>query len=280
MFAALTALGISLGVAAPPIDTRFAQVAPSAREATAFARTPGRHRAVILLRGLSLHAFSKVGIVRAAFTEWQQEGSLLVRELGRDADVYSFAYAQTAAADEVADAPDLADCVRRVRALGYHEVVLVGYSAGGVIARQFVEDEPDAGVTKVIQVCSPNGGSGWASLPALCKQQAEFLRSLTKSNRRRALGARSGRQLPPNVEFVCVVGTGTVIGDGLVTTHSQWTDELQRQGVPAVEVGATHWHILRGKKGVEMVATLVREAQPRWDAAKVAAARRRIFGWP
>lgn len=280
MHTALTAL-CSFVLAAPAVvDTRFAQVAPAAREVAAFARTPGRVRAAILIHGLRIHPISKLGIVRAAFSDWQKGDGALVQQLARDCDVFAFAYAQTVPADEVAEAPDLGDSVRRVRLLGYREVVLVGYSAGGVIARQFVEDNPDAGVTKVVQVCAPNGGSGWASLPALCRQQAEFLHSLTKQTRRHVLGSRAERQLPPGVEFVCVVGTGTKLGDGLVATRSQWTEELQRQGVPAVAAGVTHWTVLHGKKGVELIASLVREPQPRWDAARVAAFRRHLFGGP
>jgi pimeloyl-ACP methyl ester carboxylesterase len=271
----------ALFIATPAtVDTRFAQVAPSAHEVAAFARTPGRVRAAVLIHGLRMHPISKLGIVRAAFSDWQKEDSALVKQLSRDCDVFAFAYAQTVAADEIADAPDLSDSVGRLRLLGYRDVVLVGYSAGGVIARNFVEDNPDAGVTKVVQVCAPNGGSGWASLPALCKQQAEFLHSLTKGTRLRALGARADRMLPAQLEFVCVVGTGTGIGDGLVAKRSQWTEELQSQGVPAVAFSDTHWHILHSKKGVELIASLVREPQPRWDEAHVKKARREIFGSP
>lgn len=278
MSALFPALCAMLTAGAGSVDTRFAQVAPAAREVAAFARSPGRTRAVVLIHGLRMHPISKLGIVRAAFSDWQKEGSALVKQLARDSDVYAFAYAQTVAADEVAETPDLSDSLARVRMLGYSELVLVGYSAGGVIARNFVEDNPDAGITKVVQVCSPNGGSGWASLPALCRQQSQFLHSLTKQTRLRVLGARSSRLLPPQVEFVCLVGTGTGAGDGLVSKRSQWTEELQSQGVRAVPVSDTHWHVLHGKKGVELIASLVREPQVRWDAARVAAMRREIFG--
>jgi pimeloyl-ACP methyl ester carboxylesterase len=272
---------VALIFAAPAsIDTRFAQVAPAANEVAAFARTPGHDRAVILIHGLRMHPISKVGIVKAAFSDWQREDGLLVKQLSRDCDVFSFAYAQTVAADEVAEAPDLSDSVRRVQLLGYREIVLVGYSAGGVIARMFVEDHPDAGVTKVVQVCAPNGGSGWASWPSLCRQQAEFLRSLTKQTRKHALDERGDRLVPQRVEFVCIVGTGTGYGDGLVSKRNQWTPELQSQGVPAVAIGDTHWHILHSKKGVDLIASLVREPQQRWNADRVAAARRQILGGP
>jgi pimeloyl-ACP methyl ester carboxylesterase len=276
---AVTAVYALLLAAAASVDTRFAQVAPAANEVAKFARSPGCDRAVILIHGLRMHPISKLGIVKAAFSDWQKGEGTLVKQLSRDSDVFSFAYAQTVAADEVADAPDLGDSVRRVRLLGYREVVLVGYSAGGVIARKFVEDNPDAGITKVVQVCAPNGGSGWASLPALCRQQTEFLRSLTKQTRKLTVAERD-RLLPPRLEFVCVVGTGTGNGDGLVSKRNQWTPDLQSQGVPAVPFGDTHWHILHSKKGVELIAALVREQQPRWDADRVAAARKQILGGP
>jgi pimeloyl-ACP methyl ester carboxylesterase len=280
MSTALTVFCALHVAAASSVDTRFAQVAPSAHEVAAFARSPGCSRAVILIHGLRIHPISKLGVVRAAFSDWQTEASSLVKQLERDCDVYAFAYAQTAPADEIAEAPDLGDSVRRVQLLGYREIVLVGYSAGGVIARNFVEDNPDAGVTKVVQVCAPNAGSGWASLPSLCKQQTEFLRSLTKQKRLRALDTRASRMLPPKVEFVCIVGTGTGTGDGLVAKRSQWSDDLQAQGVPAVAISDTHWHILHGKKGVDLIASLIRDTQPRWDRARVLAARKEILGSP
>ena len=51
------------------------------------------------------------------------------------------------AGDRIAGSAALADNIRRVRQLGYKEIILLGHSAGGVIVRQFVEDHPDAGVT-------------------------------------------------------------------------------------------------------------------------------------
>ena len=98
----------------------------------------------------------------------------------------------------------------------------------------------------------------------LCRQQAEFLRSLTKQTRLHALGARAGLQLPPQVQFVCVVGTGTGVGDGLVSKRSQWTEELQHQGVPAVRVrrDALARTAREKRRGIDRLAP-VREPQPR-----------------
>ena len=75
-----------------------------------------------------------------------------------------------------------------------------------------------------------------------------------------------------------MVATGLLIGDGLVGTDSQWTEDLQRQGIPAYRVATTHWQIVRTKSGASLVADLIRTPQPRWDAARVAAARHAILG--
>src|ERR1700733_3967728 len=81
MSSALTALCALLFATQSPVDTRFAQVAPSAHEVAAFARTLGQSRAVILIHGLRIHPISKLGIVHAAFSDWQKEKSALVEQL-------------------------------------------------------------------------------------------------------------------------------------------------------------------------------------------------------
>jgi pimeloyl-ACP methyl ester carboxylesterase len=257
-----------------PFDAQFVQVGPAAHDESAAVRSPGQERAVVLLHGLYLHPFSKTNVTRATLHSWQQPKSLLVKRLSEEADVYALAYAQTVAADHVPAYADLAGRVARLRAMGYREVVLLGHSAGGLVARSFVEDYPDSGVTKVIQVCAPNGGTGWAVLQAVRANQIEFLDSLTKSYRQRAVGERADRTIPADVQFVCVVGTGTVVGDGLVACRCQWPEDLQRQGVPAAFIATTHWFAIRGQKGIDLLARLVREPQPRWDPSQVAEARR------
>jgi pimeloyl-ACP methyl ester carboxylesterase len=264
-------------LALAPFDSQFVQVAPVFRDGSIAARSPGQERAVVLLHGLYLHPFNKANVTRPTLHSWQKPGSLLVKRLAEEADVYAFAYAQTVAADRVPGRADLAGYVGRLRGLGYREVVLLGHSAGGLVARDFVEDYPDAGVTKVIQVCAPNGGSGWAVLQAVRANQIEFLDSLTKAARQRAARERAGKRIPSHVQFVCVVGTGTLVGDGLVACGCQWPEDLQRQGVPAAFLATTHWFAVRSPKGTDLLARLVREPQPRWDAAQVAAARRRLL---
>lgn len=276
MYPALPILCVLLA-ATPEVETRFVQVAPAGRERQWWA-TAGQPRAVVLIHGLFVHPFSKTNVARPALHSWQRPDGLLVKRLATDADVFAFSYGQTVRADEVAECAELASAVRGLRRAGYREIVLVGHSAGGVIARQFVEDHPDCGVTKVIQVCAPNGGSGWARWQTVRSNQIDFLESLTKPARKRSLSARADKRIPAGVEFACVVGTGAVVGDGLVANRSAYPPDLQQQGVPAYPWSGTHWTVLRSHKGTELLSRLVREAQPRWDAERVEAVRRKLPG--
>jgi pimeloyl-ACP methyl ester carboxylesterase len=201
-----------------------------------------------------------------------------VKKLAKEADVYAFAYAQTARADEIPEVGDLGVWVERLRKLGYKEIVLIGYSAGGVVARDFVEDNTDTGVTKVIQVCAPNEGSVWAKTRAVRSNQADFLQSLTKDMRREVLRERAGKRIPEKVEFACIAGALSIFGDFCVTCRSQWSEDLQKQGVPVYPLGSTHWHVMYCTKAIDKMAELIREPQPRWDAKKVAAMKKQLIG--
>ena len=88
--------------------------------------------------------------------------------------------------------------------------------------------------------------------------QIDFLESLSKPARRRSLSQRADREIPRHIEFVCVVGTGTVVGDGMVSNRSQYPPDLQKQGIPAYPFSSTHWMVLRSQKGVALVTRLVR----------------------
>jgi pimeloyl-ACP methyl ester carboxylesterase len=265
-------------VAAAPVEAQFVQVAPQERPSAEWRRSAGQRRAVVLIQGLQVHPFSKENVEKAPLRDWQKPGSRLVKRLAADADVYAFAYGQSVPVDEVADHPALWGGLLRLRAMGYRDVVLVGHSAGGVIARRVAEDYPDAGVTKVVQVCTPNAGSGWAMLQGVRKNQKPFLQSLTKDERHRELRARLDVSIPDDVEFVCVVGSGALTGDGVVSSRSQWTPDLQAQGVPAVAVATDHLSVVRSSSGAEKIAELVRTPQPRWSQARVTAARKAILG--
>src|SRR3989442_866335 len=90
-----------------PVETRFFQVAPVVREGSDPLRSPGQERAVMLVHGVTFVSFKKDAVTRPFLREWQKRGSVLVTRLMKEADVYAFAYSQTAPADEVADAPAL-----------------------------------------------------------------------------------------------------------------------------------------------------------------------------
>jgi hypothetical protein len=279
MMAHLPILCIFLTAALPPPDTQFVQVAPIPVQAAGILRSAGQVRAVVLIEGLDLHPLRPRRATEALLRPWQKPGSVLVRAVAPDGDVFAFTYAQTAPVTDIADLPVLSDSIKRLREAGYKEVVLVGFSAGGLVARQFVEDNPAAGVTKVIQVCAPNVGSALAKVKmAVGPVQEPFLQSLSKQARARVLEERQDKKIPKGVEFVCVVGNGLSIGDGVVSTRSQWPEDLQAQGVPAVLVETEHWKAVWAERTAQVLARLVRDSQPRWDAAQVAAARKRL--WP
>jgi hypothetical protein len=261
------------------VETRFAQVAPVPLLPGAISRSQGQTRAVVLIKGLHLHPFSGRLAARAEFRPWQQPNSHLVRALAAEADVFALTYAQTVPVDEIPAQPDLAGDIRRLRQLGYREIVLAGFSAGGVIARQFVEDDPNCGVTRVIQVCTPNAGTGWAAVKGIAgAAQKPFVQSLTKQARVEMMRARLGKRIPDHVQFVCVIGAGLVYGDGIVSTRSQWPEDLQWQGIPAVLLDVEHWDAIGGKRGARLLTQLIKEPQPRWGSVEVTAMRKRLWG--
>jgi pimeloyl-ACP methyl ester carboxylesterase len=278
MSAVLTTLLALSAVAGAPIETYCVQVAPVPRPLSEAVRSPNRERAVLLVHGLRIHPFNRENVNRATLHDWQKPHSLMVTRLSKDSDVYSFAYAQNAAVDDVANVPDLKASIQHLRQLGYRSVVLVGYSAGGLVVRRYVEDVADCGVDKVIQVCPPNGGSGWAQVKAVQPDQIDFMNSLTKQARRQTQRDRGGKKIPDNIQFACIVGTGAVNGDGLVLTRCQWTDDLQRQGIPVYPVLTSHWQVVRVRHGADLLAELVREPQPRWSARLVAVVRQQLLG--
>jgi pimeloyl-ACP methyl ester carboxylesterase len=261
------------------VETKFRQVSPLPQGG--MERTPGRARAILLIHGLSIHPVNKAKVYEPNFHDWQLPGSVLVKTLGKDADVYAFAYSQTTRVEKVADAPALAQAVGKLRFLGYTEVALLGHSTGGVVARLFVEDQPRAGVTHVMQVCAPNAGSSWAKLNiSVAKEQEPFRQSLTKKERLIASELRDDKKIPADIDFLCVVGATGPHGDGIVSCKSQWSSDLQKQGIPAVRLPTTHFTVLRSPKTVERIAELAREEHPRWSQDKVQSMRKSIVGQP
>jgi pimeloyl-ACP methyl ester carboxylesterase len=264
--------------AGPSIDLRFAEVAPARPDSASWVRTLGARRAVVLIHGLKVHTFREMAPYEAKFDSWQGSRSRLVSGLAPLGDIYAAAYSQNATVEQIAADPRWLVCFASLRAMGYSEIILVGHSAGGIIVRELVEDHPRCGCTKVVQVCAPNAGSSWANLyPAVVEAEMLFTRSLTKAERQHALESRADRHIPPDVEFVCIVGNIEVYGDGMVACSCQWPPDLQSQGVPVRLVAALHPLAVRTAPGVVEIIQAVREPAPRWTAAQVAQVRKRLL---
>ena len=271
---------LSLTVASWPVETKFAQVAPPSDPPAAIVRSPGQQRAVVLVTGLFLHLIRESEVLHARYVSWQRPGSYLVSLLAEDADVFSFAYAQSVPITEIARLPDFVGSIERLRQAGYADIVLVGHSAGGLVVRQFVEEHPDAGVTKVVQVSAPNTGSGWAELvDAVRSIQKPFVDSLRKGVRA-SWDDREGRKpLPAYVQFVCIIGTGLGASDGVVSVASQWPKDLQEQGVPAIVFRGDHGSVVFGRTGARLIADTIRQDYPRWTPEQIETLRRRLNRW-
>ncbi len=278
----LSMLGLLL--MAEPIETQFVRVAPSTQASAVTQPSIPQDRAVVLLHGLRVQPFSSRKVRQAEFQPWQKPLSRLVQALAPHADVFAFAYSQNADLATIAAHPALAEHVQGLRDQGYREVVLVGHSAGGLLARHFVEDHPRAGVTKVIQVCAPNVGSSWGNLKlGVCECQEPFLDSLTKPAREASLMQRQHQRVPTDVEFVCLVGQLRLdqfrldCGDGILNAASQWPRDLQEQGIPAHPLPVAHFTAMYSLATAQQIATLLCQPQPRWTGADVAAARAGIL---
>jgi hypothetical protein len=285
MTPSLSVLTVLLAAPAPAeeLPTKLWRVAPDAGAAawSAAAAAGTKARAVVLVPGLHVHPLRPDRVAVPDLRTWEEPKSELVKALARDSDVFAFGYAQTVAVDEVALAPGLRAAVERLRNAGYADVVLVGHSAGGVIARQFVERYPDAGVTKVIAVAAPFAGAEAATLKiGYPKVQKPFVRSLAPDARAEAVRSNPS-PLGADVEFACVVcKLKHAETDGLVFVRSQWPDDLQKSGVPAVLASVSHVEAMHSAAVAKTVAELVREKVAHWSPEDVARARKLLFAEP
>jgi pimeloyl-ACP methyl ester carboxylesterase len=236
-------------------------------------------RAVVLLHGLFVHPVRQSKAAKPWRRDWQESKSELVKALAPDFDVFAFTYAQTVSLDEIAKSSGLRDAVAKLRKASYKDIVLVGHSAGGVIARQFVENYPDAGVTKVIAVAAPFAGVELATLKVgYPKVQAPFVQSLAPDARNEAAKA-SKNPLGKDVPFACVVCKLKLVEtDGLVSTRSQWPDDLQKAGVPVVHSSVNHFLVMQNPAAAKAIAELAREKLVRWSPDEVEQARKVLFG--
>src|SRR5438270_9463595 len=93
----------------PKIETKLTQVGP-VPSGDQFVRSPNQTRAVLLLHGF-VPQLREAGVHRAAFRPWQVPGSLLVKTLEKDGDVFSFAYSQNVPVDRIAPSGAFAEAV-------------------------------------------------------------------------------------------------------------------------------------------------------------------------
>jgi pimeloyl-ACP methyl ester carboxylesterase len=263
----------------PDVRTHFHQVHPSpvgkghimASELD-FRPTAGQPRAVVLIHGCN-YQFTAFKAERPKPGEWDVPGSVLVKTLGADADVYAFRYGQTTPVDDIPHLPTLREGLKRLKQLGYKQLILFGHSAGAVVARQFVEDYPDAGVTRVVQVCPPNGGCKWVDLAKYLKlstlanpAQAPFVHSLTVEERGKKTVARRAKKVPATVDFLCVVGGR----DWVVAAANQWTSDLRDQGIPSAVLPSLGHELARcGEEHCKQLCGLLLKQHGRWSARDV-----------
>ena len=269
------AVSLALQGTLPQVESVFQQIAPMPIAGkTAKTTNP----AVVLIHGYYFHLLDR-HVSKPAFRPWQRSDGALVSELGKFADVFVFAYGQNASIDAIVTQSKLSREIAELRKRGYTEIVLVGHSAGGLIARQFVEDNPDAGVSRVVQVCAPNGGSPLATLK-VAKSQRVFLDCLSQEGRKESLNKRANKVIPAKVQFVCVVGRGdgTTSTDGVVPCVNQWTPDLQKQGIPAVGILSNHHQIVRDPDATAALARIIRGTHTRWTAEQTATGRKVLFG--
>jgi pimeloyl-ACP methyl ester carboxylesterase len=257
------------------VEYLFAKVAPTNTPG----RSKGQERAIVLIHGLGLFPLNKDKVITPALRTWQKSESILVKELAKQADVYALAYSQTAAVEKVHEETKLAKRIKSLKDDGYKEIILVGHSAGGLVARHFVEDHRDSPVTKVIQVCAPNTGSSLAAFKAAREGQIAYLASLSITARTAILLKRKETTIPAGVEFACVICSLRLGTDGVVSTKAQWSEDLQKQGIPAHLLHSPHWDVMKTRSGAEFVSKVIRDAQPRWKDEQVKAARKKYLGW-
>lgn len=259
------------------IPTDFWQISPEPYGVTRAIRK-SKPRAIVLIHGLMIHPLNGDRAKTPNPHPWQHPTGSLVQGLAPDFDVFGFSYAQTQPIDEPGFLTGLLLGVRVLKSVGYREIILVGHSAGGIIARNFIEQYPTAGVTKVLTVAAPHRGSGLARIPfGVPTTQWPFIRSLAPSARESA--TRTYPPLPAGVEFCCVVCKLRHLStDTVVATDSQWPEDLQMQGIPAVVVPVSHMEGVRDEQAVKAIGDLARGKVIRWSRESVMQARSILFG--
>lgn len=161
-------------------------------------------------------------------------------------------------------------------------IVLVGHSAGGVVARLFMVRQPQAGVAGLVTIASPNLGSGWAefanmvgSTPA--SWMAPFF-GMGTFNRSQALYHDLSREHPnnllgwlnrqphPEAAYVAVVRvrdvSRPVAGDTMVEGPAQDLNTVPALAGRAETILSPGEHGLRPHDGV-LLASILGRISPR-----------------
>ena len=277
MLTSLTLLCTLFLADSPVVQSKCVQAVPPSANGK-WKRTPERTQAVLLIHGYQFQ-LSDETVPTPQFRPWQRAEGALVKELGRSVDVFLFAYGQNADIDGIVKESKLRDNIEQIRKLGYSEIILVGHSAGGLIARHLIEDHPDINVARVVQVCCPNTGSPYAKVKGLKSQQA-FIDCLSEEGRAQCLKGRSTKQIPARIQFLCVVARGDGVSgtDGVVPCISQWPEDLRKQGIPAVGLLGGHRDMMNEAKLAVSLGRLICAPQPRWNAERIEQARKEILG--
>jgi pimeloyl-ACP methyl ester carboxylesterase len=274
---------VALTVSAEPreLPTELWQVAPDNSQRAWFTppKANEKTRAIILVPGLHVHPLRPALATKPELRDWQKPKSELVKTLAAEFDVFAFGYAQTAPVEEIAQSPGLRDAVAKLKKAGYKEIVLVGHSAGGIIARQFVESDANSGVTKVIAVGSPFAGADAATFKVgYPKVQAPFVKSLTPESRA-AWAKANNLVLAKDFEFACVVcKIRRLESDGLVDTRSQWPQDLQELGVPFSLSRVRHTDAMENADTAKMILELAKGKLRRWSPEDTERAKKELFG--
>lgn len=157
---------------------------------------------------------------------------------------------------------------------------LIGHSAGGVVARLFMVRQPQAGVSGLITIASPNLGSGWAGLASFVGStpaawMAPFF-GLGTLNRSQALYHDLSREHPnnllgwlnrqphPKAAYVAVVRvrdpSRPVAGDTMVEGPAQDLNTVPALAGRAETILSPGEHGLRPQDGILLASILGRIA--------------------
>src|SRR5262249_28609411 len=104
---------------ANPVETKFVQLTPVPREAAPVAKPERHQRAVPLIRRFRPHPLDSKMALQAQWHSWQKADSGLVQALGKESDVFGFAYSQNDTVERIAEHETLKKGIAGLKQLGY-----------------------------------------------------------------------------------------------------------------------------------------------------------------